>query len=82
MKLDDYGLIFMVFASIFCVFYILTFKGCAKKVVYKDVYVPIKCNVEMPLKPVLSGNLINDFASALKHSEMLEKDLNFCIKGE
>lgn len=78
---DMFGSAFLLFASIFCIFYIVTFKGCAK-VVYKDVYVPVKCNIEMPLKPVLSGDLLSDFANALKHSEILEKDLNFCIKGD
>lgn len=79
---DDSILIFLffIFSVIFAIVFISTFNGCTK-VVYKDVYVPIKCDIEMPLKPILSGNLINDFTNALKHSEILEKDLKFCVKG-
>lgn len=33
----------------------LAFTGCAPKIqteyIYKDVYVPVKCNAKMPIKP-------------------------------
>lgn len=36
----------------------------------------------MPTRPSLSGDLVSDFAKALQHSEILEKDLEFCVKGK
>ncbi len=30
----------------------------------------------------LSGDLVSDYSKALQHSETLEKDLEFCIKGK
>ena len=38
----------------------LAFTGCAPKIqteyIYKDVYVPVKCNAKMPIKPTNDGN--------------------------
>lgn len=80
---DKWILVFMLFGSVFCIFYIATFKGCAdKRVVYRETYIPIKCDVEIPTRPSLSGNLVSDYSKALQHSETLEKDLEFCVKGK
>lgn len=62
---------------------VLMLQGCAKKqVVYKDVYIPIKCDIEIPKRPKLTGELVNDYKNALQHSELLESDLIFCVKGD
>lgn len=82
MNKDNFLLIYMLFASIFCIFFIINFKGCAKRVVYKEVKVPIKCDIELPEKPRFSGDLATDISRALEHSELLEKDLIFCVKGD
>lgn len=83
MDKDNWILVFMLFGSVFCIFYIATFKGCAdKRIVYKETYIPIKCDVEIPAKPKLSGDLVSDYSKALQHSETLEKDLEFCVKGK
>lgn len=84
MKMDKDTFIsaFLIFGSVFIIFYICTLAGCAKRVVYKDVYVPTKCDLELPQKPRLSGDLIMDMVKAMEHSEILEKDLTFCIKGK
>ena len=66
--------------SIVLVFFLVACSS--KKVVYKDVYIPTKCDIEMPKKPTFNGDILHDIKEALKHSEMLEKSLNFCIKGE
>lgn len=38
----------------------LAFTGCAPKIqteyIYKDVYVPVKCNAKMPIKPTNDGS--------------------------
>lgn len=56
--------------------------ACSSKVIYKDVLVPVKCDIEIPKKPRLSGDLLNDVTLALKHSENLEFALRFCVEGE
>lgn len=83
MDKDNWNLVFMLFGSVlFCIFYIATLKGCAKRVVYRETYIPIKCDVEIPTRPSLSGDLVSDYSKALQYSETLEKDLEFCVKGK
>lgn len=81
MKTKLYNL-FLPYAFIFMLAYIYMFIGCAQRVIYKDVYIPTKCNISIPQSPTLSGDLVSDFAKALQHSEILEKDLEFCVKGK
>lgn len=78
---DMFLMLLWLAASLFIFYLVVTLQGCAR-VVYKDVYVPVKCDIAMPQKPILSGNLVSDYTSALAHSEELEKDLEFCIKGQ
>lgn len=75
--------IYAITVYVFYVVLVLMLHGCAKKqVVYKDVYVPVKCNIEIPKRPTLTGELVNDYKNALQHSELLESDLIFCVKGD
>jgi hypothetical protein len=45
-------------------FFALAFSGCTTKTqteyVYKDVYVPVKCNATIPLKPKNDGSFEAD----------------------
>ncbi len=41
--------LFLLAGAIFCIFYILTLAGCASRVVYKDVFVPVKCDIARKL---------------------------------
>lgn len=64
----------------------LSYVSCSK-VVYKDVFIPTKCEIEMPQKPTYAEpkNLYeyNELLSnELKYSEALESALHFCIKGD
>ena len=74
--------IFFLYAFIFILAYIYMFIGCAQRVIYKDVYIPTICDISIPQSPILSGYLVSDFVKALEHSELLERDLRFCINGE
>lgn len=74
-------LVFVWFMSVLCIC-IIALNGCAKRVVYKETYIPIKCDVQIPTRPSLSGDLVSDFVKALEHSELLERDLTFCVNGE
>lgn len=81
MKTKLYNL-FLPYAFIFMLAYIYMFIGCTQRVIYKDVYIPTKCDISIPQSPILSGDLVSDFVKALQHSEILEKDLEFCVKGK
>lgn len=79
--------ILQYFIFYMCGFYMCLFYVSCSNVVYKEVYVPTKCDIEMPDKPpYYEPQTLNDFtqllASELKYSEMLENSLNFCIFGD
>lgn len=79
--------ILQYFIFYMCGFYMCLFYVSCANVVYRDVYVPTKCEIEMPSKPKYNEpQTLNDFnellASELKYSEILESSLNFCIYGE
>lgn len=69
---------FLVLCALFLIM-ILTMIGCAKKVVYKEVLVPTKCDIQIPQEPTLNGDVLHDLAESLAHSEKLENSLRFCI---
>ncbi|AIR80142.1 hypothetical protein CSG_5910 [Campylobacter fetus subsp. venerealis str. 84-112] len=60
----------MVFASVFV--------GCAKETIYKDVYIPVKCQIELESKPAFDGS----FESAkelMSYFLRTEKKLKICV---
>lgn len=57
----------------------LFMKGCAEpRIVYKEVKVPIKCDVKERSKPVKNGNVLEFLKEVLIYAEGLEKDLDYC----
>lgn len=56
--------------------------GCAKQVVYKEVKVPIKCDVPKAQKPKKQSNTIAYLKEVLIYAERLERDLDFCRGAE
>lgn len=63
-----------------CLSVALLFLGCAKEV--QVVNVPQKCSIPIPPKPAYTGNTPVDVINILKHTELLEADLKFCITNE
>lgn len=62
--------IFLIFAWLFV--------GCAKETIYKDVYVPVKCQMELENKPVFDGS----FESAkelMSYFLRTEEKLKICV---
>lgn len=56
--------------------------GCvATKVEYKQVYIPIKCDVPKRERPQRSTNIVETLKSILVYTMTLEKDLQIC-RGE
>jgi hypothetical protein len=61
------------------------FTGCAPKVVtntvYKDVYIPVRCNVTPPPRPQYNPNPVLGVVDILEYVEKLELLLKTCTEG-
>lgn len=56
--------------------------GCSKPVVvYKEVNVPVRCDVPDRHKPKKSSNTVEYLRDVLIYSEGLERDLDYCKNG-
>lgn len=62
------------------------FVGCAPysvpKVQIKEVYIPSKCEIDMPQKPSKSAEISKTMRDLMIYIEEMENALNFCVKGE
>ena len=59
--------------------FIYFMKGCAEpKVVFKEVKVPIQCDVKERKKPLKNTNMLEYLKEVLIYAEGLEKDLAYC----
>ncbi|WQX63956.1 hypothetical protein KVK56_00995 [Helicobacter pylori] len=58
----------------------VVFNACAKKIVYHEVKVPIKCDIEMPSRPSEHLEALEYLRALLIYTETLENDLKFCTK--
>jgi len=65
--------------SLFCLF-ALIFAGCAAKpqisephIIYKEKYVPVRCNAKMPLKPKNDGTFETDKAKMIYYRDCEKK---------
>ncbi|QDK11837.1 hypothetical protein [Helicobacter pylori] len=59
----------------------VSFNACAKKIIYKEVKVPIKCDIEIPTRPSEHLETLEYLRSLLIYTETLENDLKFCTKN-
>ncbi|NHA54572.1 hypothetical protein [Helicobacter pylori] len=57
------------------------FSTCAKKVIYHEVKVPIKCDIEIPTRPSEHLEALEYLRALLIYTETLENDLKFCTKN-
>ncbi|MGL2681319.1 hypothetical protein ACQJ67_00525 [Helicobacter pylori] len=58
----------------------VSFNACAKKVIYHEVKVPIKCDILMPTRPSAHLEALEYLRALLIYTETLENDLRFCTK--
>ncbi|MDU9787617.1 hypothetical protein RGC40_07515 [Helicobacter pylori] len=58
----------------------VSFNACAKKVIYHEVKVPIKCDIEIPTRPSEHLETLEYLRALLVYTETLENDLKFCTK--
>ncbi|EQL49837.1 hypothetical protein [Helicobacter pylori] len=58
----------------------VSFSACAKKVIYHEVKVPIKCDIELPSRPSAHLEALEYLRALLIYTETLENDLKFCTK--
>ncbi|MGL2765242.1 hypothetical protein ACQJ80_03400 [Helicobacter pylori] len=56
------------------------FNACAKKAIYHEVKVPIKCDIEIPSRPSEYLEALEYLRALLIYTETLENDLKFCTK--
>ncbi|MCQ2687717.1 hypothetical protein JT130_01270 [Helicobacter pylori] len=59
----------------------VSFNACAKKVIYHEVKVPIKCDIEIPSRPSEHLEALEYLRALLIYTETLENDLKFCTKN-
>lgn len=62
----------------------LIFVGCSFKEVeveYRNVYIPVRCDVPKRERPKKSNSIAENFKRILIYTEILEKDLKVC-RGE
>ncbi len=59
----------------------VSFSACAKKIIYHEVKVPIKCDVEIPSRPSEHLEALEYLRALLIYTETLENDLKFCTKN-
>ena len=58
------------------------FLGCSKNVlVTKEVFIPIKCEQEIPKRPEQTNDLTNDIMSILSYTESLELIILECVSN-
>lgn len=62
---------------------LIIFAGCAgrERTVYKDVYIPQKCNISAPSRPTDTGDTVLNNALIIEYALRLENALKYC-KGE
>lgn len=71
-----------ILSAMICFFTLFFLSACAQKqVIYKEVKVPIKCDIPKREKPSKKSNNILYLKEVLIYAELLEKDLDFC-RGE
>ncbi len=60
--------------------FVVSFNACAKKIIYREVKVPIKCDIELPTRPSEHLEALEYLRALLIYTETLENDLKFCTK--
>ncbi|WP_025452018.1 hypothetical protein [Helicobacter pylori] len=58
----------------------VSFNACAKKAIYHEVKVPIKCDIEIPTRPSAHLEALEYLRALLIYTETLENDLKFCTQ--
>ena len=66
--------------NIFIISFIIV--GCSTKVEYRDIYIPTKCDVDMPNKPTYQNDQVSFARDLVIYSLSLECKLHFCKTGE
>lgn len=56
--------------------------GCSTKTEYKHIYIPTKCEIDMPKKPIYKDDEVLFARDLTIYSLLLECKLHFCLTGE
>lgn len=62
-------------------FLVLLLNACAynTETIYKEVKIPVKCNIRRMERPTYKGELMIDLQNLLIYSDLIENNLNFCL---
>jgi len=52
------------------------------KVEYRDVKVPVRCEVHIPPRPAYNDDTVMGIVDILEYTEMLETLLRVCVEGK
>lgn len=67
--------------SIFIFLFIL-FTGCSKNIsTPNEVYIPVKCKITLPERPIQSSSYLEDILNILAYTEKLEKVIERCVEN-
>lgn len=77
MRLVYFNVLVILFVMVFLLF------GCATRevIVTQDVYIPIKCDVSVPERPI-QKEYVNDVINIIEYVEKLEAVVDVCVKKE
>lgn len=53
--------------------------SCATTLTTQEVFIPTKCAITPPPKPIYTGDVQKDLKNILIYDEMIQRDLSFCI---
>ncbi|GAA9671624.1 hypothetical protein HpVH12_14580 [Helicobacter pylori] len=70
----------LLFLACLMVFFSVIFNACTKKVIYREIKVPVKCDIEIPIRPTEHLESLEYLRALLIYTETLENDLKFCTK--
>lgn len=55
--------------------------GCSTKIEYRDVIIPVKCEVDIPPAPTTTVYDAEYLKEVLIYTELLKSRLEFCVNG-
>ncbi len=59
---------------------VLLLGACTPRVVYKNVYIPTRCQISKPSRPSKDLDMLEYLKALLIYTQELEKDLDFCLQ--
>lgn len=75
---DSRLLIVIILVFVILIMYLVSGCSAGVSVRYYPVNIPVKCNIDMPARPVFSENVLETNMNITKYAEELEAGLKMC----